>query len=178
MPTPDICAPTTNPFYKVQPPGHSVYRRGHYGPPLYGEYREKYITGPALPFGQEYSRPSPIMEWMRPDGSRAMHGLGGLGDTVLPTLDLSVGGATGAASQFSTQAKVSFGAAAVAVVAGLLLWKKSKVGAGIALGGAAAATIAGFYLNAQGASAVQQQQAWNTTGGPSTPQLAGLRLYR
>lgn len=57
-----------SPFYRTEPRKQPAYKPGDYGPPLYGEYRERYVGG----------------EWIRPDGSRAPSGTRGLGQFNVP----------------------------------------------------------------------------------------------
>lgn len=133
----------TSSFYKPEFRRAPKYSDGHYGPALYGPYREYYASG----------------EWHRPDGSHSMAGLSGLG-MELPELDLSSNGAS-ERSMLGSVAALGIGAAAVVGLGGWWLLKEHyRIPGVIALSIAGLAAVGGVSSLIQGKLATDAADAW------------------
>lgn len=160
---------SSSPFYRSRYPTLPVLDKGNLGPPIYGPYQQRWDA---------YTR-----QWYRPDGSRAQ--LSGLGDMVLPELDVeSVSARSGAPEVINQQTFVTIAVAlGLGLGGGWALQKHHKlIGfTMLGLGGFAAVTAllmlkknmdarAGYY-------AYTGEPAPPPPGVPNSGMLAGSRVW-
>lgn len=131
-----------SPFYRNRHKSVAYQDKGNYGPAIFGPYLQRW---------------DPVTrQWRRPDGSRAR--LAGLGDTVLPTLDLSNGPAP---SLFTKEAFLVLGAALVAGLgAGWAFQHHYKTAGFVLLGVTGVAGVFGAITLKQNVDAVAAADAY------------------
>jgi len=147
---------SSSPFYRSRYPRMPVLDKGNLGPPMFGPYQQRW---------DPYTR-----QWYRPDGSRAqLSGFSGLGDMMLPEMDLSP--AAGSTELVDKQTFVAIAAAlALGLGGGWALQKHHKMVGYSMLGLGGVAVIVAILKLKKNVDAQSAYAQW-TTPGPD-PRLA------
>ena len=147
---------STSSFYRSRFPRLPTLDKGNLGPPQYGPYQQRW---------DPYRR-----EWLRPDGSRAA--LAGLGDMVLPELDVS--DSAGTRELVDKQTFVAIAAAlALGLGGGWALQKHYKLAGYSLLGLGGIAAVTALLKLKQNLDAQAAYAMWNTPKG----QIAGSKVW-